>query len=148
YRMHVNEAGWAPYRDAAGVERFTRRFYFESAWSDFDQALGWLRGRAERDAVVVTVAPHWTWLETGRRAVQPPRSLEPAEAQRLLDSVPTSYVIVDGFAYSGGELAQDFTPPAIVNHPELWRRVFVAPSGLLTVFQRVGRGAPLLAAAP
>ncbi len=148
YRMYLSEAGWAPYRDAGGVERVTRRFYFEAAWSDFDQALAWLRGRAERDAVVVTVAPHWTWLETGRRAVQPPRSRAPDEAQRLLDSVPASYVIVDGFSYSGGELAQDFTPPAIVNHPDLWRRVFVAPSGLLCVFQRVGQDAPRLGASP
>jgi hypothetical protein len=141
-RMYLKAAGQAAYRDAAGVERTTLRFYYEEAWADFRLALAWLRDAAEEDAIVVTTAPHWTYLESGRRAVQPPRADEPAEAQRLLDTVPTSYVIVDGFQYSGGNLARDFTPPAIDNHPDLWRRVFQTPNQKVSIYARVGRGAP------
>lgn len=142
YRMYLVAAGQAVFRDATGVESTTQRFYYEVAWADFGLALDWLRASASPDAVVVTTAPQWTYLETGRRAVQPPRADAPAEAQRLLDTVPTSYVIVDGFQYSGGDLTREFTPPAIEGHPELWRRVYQTPNESVSIFQRVGEGAP------
>ena len=142
YRMYWRAAGEAPYRDAAGIERTTHRFYYEETWADFDHALAWIRDSAEADAVVVTTVPHWTYLKTGRRAVQPPRADDPTETQRLLDTIPASYAIVDSFQFSGGGLSRKFTRPAIENHPELWRRVFQAPNEWVSVFKRVGEGAP------
>jgi hypothetical protein len=142
YHMYRGMAGQASYRDAAGIERTTHRFYYEENWADFGRALAWIRDSAEADAVVVTTLPHWTYLKTGRRAVQPPRADDPTETQRLLDTVPTSYAVIDSFRFSGGNLSRKFARPAIENHPELWQRVFQTPNEGVNVFKRVGDGAP------
>lgn len=70
-------------------------FYLDPLWRGWQQAVAWIGQHAASDAIVATPYSHLCYLQTGRHAVSPPVESNPAEAGRLLDSVPVSYVIVD-----------------------------------------------------
>src|SRR5262249_37890186 len=73
----------------------SRLFYYGQTWRAFDAALAWLKGQARPGEVVATSSPHWAYLHTGLRAVMPPMEADLPKGQRLLDSVPATYVIID-----------------------------------------------------
>src|SRR5215831_1822903 len=54
--------------------------------------LSWLMKHARGDEIVATYAPQWVYVRTGLKAVMPPFELNPEKAQRLLDSVPVTYL--------------------------------------------------------
>ncbi len=113
-----------------------RLFYYDPFWGDYDAALAWLAERAEPGEVLATSAPHWAYLNTGRRAVMPPMEADPAEAQRLLDSVPVRYVVVDALHFV--DMTRRYAAPAVLAHPQAWERVYASPDGKTCVYRRVG----------
>jgi hypothetical protein len=140
YLMTHGNTGSPRYVDSRGVSRRYRVFYYNQEWSAFDAALAWLKQTADAGDVVATTAPHWTYLTTGLKAVQPPYEPNPEEAQRLLDSVPVKYLIVDAFRYSGGSISRRYAAPAIRDHPGLWELAYESPGGDVRIYRRIGRG--------
>jgi hypothetical protein len=110
-----------------GGEGVYRLFYYDEEWANFDAALAWLKDHAEPGAVLGTSAPHWAYLKTGYQAVMPPMEADQAKAQRLLDSVPVKYVIVDEMEFL--DIVRRYTEPVIKSHPELWQQVYTVSSG-------------------
>jgi hypothetical protein len=109
-----------------GGEGGYRFFFYGEEWADFDAALIWLKDHAEPGAVLGVSAPHWAYLKTGLKAVMPPMEADQAKAQRLLDSVPVKYVIVDKMEFL--DVVRRYTAPVIKSHPELWQRVHTVSS--------------------
>ena len=58
-----------------------------------------------------------------------------AQAQRLLDSVPVKYLVVDTLKYPG--ISQRYAAPLVAQHPEWWQRVYVSPGGQAAVYERI-----------
>lgn len=112
-----------------------RLFYFDRKWVAFDKAAAWLKEHAEPGAVVATTAPHWIYLKTGRQAVLPPMEADPATAQRLLESCPVTYVILDELDFL--DVARRYTAPMIQNYPQRWQLVFSAQEGETRIYRRV-----------
>jgi hypothetical protein len=123
-----------PLPGSSGVVE-ARLFVFDDApvWRAFFAAVGWLRENAEESAVIATAAPHETWLRTGRKAVMPPFEPDAHEAQRLLETVPASYLILDTFTFV--DISRRYARPVIERHPERWERVYSDPDGLVEVFR-------------
>ena len=140
YSMTHGNTGTARYEDPRGVSRRYRLFYYNEEWSGFDAALGWLKQAADAGDVVATTAPHWTYLTTGLKAVQLPYEPDPEAAQRLLDSVPATYLIVDAFHYSGGSVSRRYAAPVIRDHPGLWELAYESPGVEVRVYRRAGMG--------
>ncbi|MEJ7636688.1 MAG: hypothetical protein WKF75_01560 [Singulisphaera sp.] len=140
YLMDRVDAGYARYVDRLGVSRPYRLFYYDEKWSRYDAALAWLKQAADAGDVVATTAPHWTYLTTGLKAVQPPYDSDPGTAQRLLDSVPAKYVILDTLDDSNGSLSRRFAEPAIRGHPGLWRLAYEGRGGGAGLPPRAGMG--------
>jgi hypothetical protein len=116
-------------------------FYYDRAWFDFDAALEWLKTESHaNDITVATSAPQWTYLKTGLKAVMPPMEADPTEAQRLLDSVPVGYVIVDELEFL--DVTRRYAEPVIKRHPEQWQLVYVAPESATRIYSRVGAAFP------
>src|SRR2546426_9251353 len=72
-----------------------RSLYFTPAWKHHEEALDWLGQHADTHDIVATITPHWLYIKTGLSAVMPPFEPDVIEAQRLLDSVPVTYLITD-----------------------------------------------------
>jgi hypothetical protein len=70
-------------------------FYYAPLGTAFDQALDWLQHRAEPSDVIAATDPQWVYLRTGRKAVLPPFEPNGKTAQRLIDTVPVKYLIVE-----------------------------------------------------
>jgi hypothetical protein len=112
-----------------------RLFFYDRAWAAFDTALAWLKERAKPAEVVATSAPHGVYLHVGCKAVMPPFEADSDEAQRLLDSVPVTYAIVDDLQFI--DISRRYVGPVIQKHPERWQRVYSSPDGKTRVYRRV-----------
>jgi hypothetical protein len=115
-----------------------RLVFYGPGAADVDAALDWLDGHAAASDVIATDHPQWAYLRTGRRAVLPPFVLDGREGQRLIDSVPVSYLITstdaDGY--------QRYTGPLLAANPQAWRRVWSGPNGVVVIHERVGAPRP------
>jgi hypothetical protein len=127
------------YRHEHGTPQ-RRLFFYDEKWATFDSALTWLREHAEPGAILATSAPHWAYLETGRRAVMPPMEADPDKAQELLEAVPVSYVIVDELDFL--DVVRRYTKPALQRHPDRWRLVLTVPHTNTHIYQRVPESPP------
>jgi len=108
--------------DARGTRAAGRLFYYDRRWQAFDTSLDWFRQHAVGEGVVATSAPHRIYLSTGLKAVLPPLEADTALAQRLLDSVPVHYVIVDDLAFT--DLSRRYAGPVVESRPDLWELVY------------------------
>jgi hypothetical protein len=140
YSMTHGNTGSARYVDRWGVSRRYPLFFYNEEWAGFDAGLAWLKQAADAGDVVATTVPHWTYLTTGLKAVQPPYEPDPEAAQRLLDSVPARYLIVDAFQYAGGSISRRYAAPAVHAHSGLWKLAYESPGGGVRVYRRVGIG--------
>jgi hypothetical protein len=122
------------YYDRRGNKIMHRLFFYDPPWQAVDTALEWLRRRANRGDVIATTVPHSAYLRTGLKAVLMPIAVDSVEAQRLLDSVPVKYIVVDDLPYPG--ISQRYAAPLVAKHPDLWRRVYVTPTGKARVYER------------
>jgi len=129
----VNNAG-----ERVGYRLF---FYYDSdrmtdAWLDR------VRERATGSEVIASSNPQLVYLRTGLKSVLPPLEIDPLKSQKLLDSVPVGYLILeDGPFYS-------YVKRVVTDRPDDWRPVHSAgQSGVIDgrspvttgVFERVGQ---------
>ncbi|HSK80900.1 MAG TPA: hypothetical protein VLQ45_30890 [Thermoanaerobaculia bacterium] len=126
------------YTDSQGIERRYRLFFYGRSWPALDQSLDWLRDHSQPSDVIATSCPHWTWLRTGRKAVMPPFEPDPAEAERLLDTVPVTWVIVDELEFT--DVSRRYAARMAEARPESWRKVYTSRSGEVRVYRRVASG--------
>jgi hypothetical protein len=113
---------------APGTDVVTQRlFFYRPRWQDHDTALAWLSATAGRDAVVATSTPHRLWLASGLAAVMPPFEADPSEAQRLLDTVPVEYLVIDDLDFL--DVTRRYAEPVVAAFPERWRLVYRTPVG-------------------
>jgi len=117
--------------DASGG---ARPFYHDLPWQELDRALEWIRERAALSDRIVSSEPHYAWIRTGLRAVLPPLVVEPAEALRLLDTVPARWVVVDRLRHL--DASKRYALPAVASDPSRWERVFVTSANGAQVFRR------------
>lgn len=126
------------YTDSQGTERRYRLFFYGRSWPALDESLDWLRERSGPGDVIATSCPHWTWLRTGRKAVMPPFEPDPAEAERLLDTVPVTWVILDELEFT--DVSRRYAARVVEARPESWRKVYTSRSGEVRVYRRVFSG--------
>jgi hypothetical protein len=127
------------------AENTEELFFYDATWREYDRALHWLKDRMQPGEIIATWAPHWAYLWTGHQAVMPPMEMNPATAQRLLDSVPATYLILDEFEflkdldnYKAGPKYSDLVPFAI---PDQWEPIYCPESSATVIYKRTGRQA-------
>ena len=124
------------YQDRTGAMVSYRLFYYREVYQALDTGLDWLRQQAKPTEIIAASMPHWVYLRTGLKAVMPPFEPDPSRAQALLDSVPVSYLIVDGRT---GSFTRQFGLPAVKAAPGLWRLVHFSREGQLEIYRRLPR---------
>ena len=122
------------YYDASGKEIKYPLFYHDPRWEPVNTALEWLRRRSKPGEVIAATAPHSAYLRTGLPAVLPPMERDTEEAQRLLDSVPVKYIVLDVLGIPG--ISERYAAPAVESHPHLWKLIYVAPGGGARIYER------------
>lgn len=127
------------YTDSQGIERRYRLFFYGRSWPALDESLDWLRARSAPGDVIATSCPHWTWLRIGRKAVMPPFEPDPAEAERLLDTVPAAWVIVDDLEFT--DVSRRYAARMVEARPQSWKKVYTSRSGEVRVYRREGKTA-------
>jgi len=117
-----------------------RLFFYQGFYPAADAAFDRLRARARAGDVVAATDPQWVYLRSGLKSVLPPFDLDPARAQRLLDSVPVKFLMVDEGSF------KKYTAPVVAAHPDRWQRIFTDSTnetsglpGTFEIYQRVGR---------
>jgi hypothetical protein len=114
-------------------------FYYAPLGAAFDQALDWLQTRAEPTDVIAATDPQWVYLRTGRKAVLPPFESNGKTAQRLIDTVPVKYLIVESRPERLGLGAYHrFTSALLRENPSAWDRVWSSDEGSIEIYQRTG----------
>jgi hypothetical protein len=126
--------GPVSYYDTAGRERILKLIDNPGEWHSLDPAFEWLRRNAPTDAVVATTVPHLAYLRTGHHAVLPPLEQDIDKANRLLDEVPVSFLVLDSFGKPG--ISERYAAPVVEQRPQVWRPVFTAPDELTRVYER------------
>ncbi len=111
-----------------------RMYFFDEAWQAYAKAMEWLRQEVQPGEVVALGTPQWGTIAGGFKAVMPPMEIDPAEAQRLMDTVPVRYAIVD--EVDVGEITGRYLAPAIEAHPDLWVLVYTVPGSNTRIFRR------------
>lgn len=109
--------------DQNGKKIAYRLFFYKDPYRALEAGSDWLKKRARPDDIVAVSMPHWVYLRTGLKTVMPPFELDPDKAQRLLDSVPVTYLVLDhGLAID----SRKYTSPVIRKFPDLWRPIYSA----------------------
>ena len=135
FRMIYHPASWV---DRRGRRQSYPLLAYDRPWRLHDEALAWLRHHAKAREIVASSTPHWTYLKTGLKAIQPPWEPDPQTAQRLLQSVPVDYLIIDNLvAYELGEAARRYSVPVVRTFPERWRLIYDRADSGSRIYQRV-----------
>jgi hypothetical protein len=116
----------ASFTNPEGKRASSRLFYYDRHWAAHAASLDWLGKTASPHDVVATSTPHWSYLRNGRKAVLPPMEADPEQAQRLLDSVPVRFLVIDD--PESPEIGRRYAEPVVRMHPELWELVFSSGS--------------------
>lgn len=93
-------------------------FFYHGLYKATDAGLDWLKGQAKSGGVVAATNPQWAYLRTGMKSVLPPLETDAETAQRLLDSVPVKFLIVDEGDF------KKYTTRVVAAYPDRWRRVY------------------------
>ena len=125
-------------------------FFYTPAWQQHDIALDWLKKEAHPTDIVATSTPHWSYLKTGMRAVLPPFEADVNRAQRLVDSVPIQYLVIDTgtplipsatSSHAAGrkpiDLTQRFATPLVGAFPDCWQLIYSQPTSSTHIYRRV-----------
>lgn len=125
------------YVDAAGKVVAYRMFFYDDSKRGFDRAIDYVQAYANSTDIVAAGTPHWIYLRTGLKAVMPPFERDADEAERLLDSVPVTYLLIGRDVVA----SERYTAPVVERHPKQWEPVYVSDVGDWTVYKRVDRSA-------
>jgi hypothetical protein len=137
---YARPGGSATYVDARGVEHPYRLFYYNNTWRDFEAALNWLRDYAPPGAVVASSSSHLVYLMAHSKAVMPPMEADVNTAQRLLDSVPVTFLIVDDLDFL--DVSRRYAQPVITAYGDSWKKVYSVPSTATAIYQRTAASSP------
>ena len=119
-------------------------FFYGPEWRLHAKALDWLGAHARPDEIVATSTPHWVYLRTGLRSVMPPFEPDVREAQRLVDSVPVSYLIVDSLRFV--DVSRRYGAPIVSAFPGYWELIESASNKSSRVYRRtLQKDHPMLA---
>jgi hypothetical protein len=128
----------ASYKTKTGQQQEYRLFFYTEAWQLHDAALDWLAGEADPHEIVATSTHHWVYLKTGLRAVMPPFEADVRAAQRLVDSVPVSYLIVDNLEFR--DMSRRYAAPIVEAFPEDWELIYTSVERGSRIYRRVTSG--------
>ena len=112
----------ARYVDGAGTTRSYALFYYEEAWRAHDDALAWLATHGRADDIVASSAPPLVYLRTGHASVMPPYEASAEAAERLLESVPVTYLVLDNL--DSPDVSRRYLGPVVDAYPDRWRLVY------------------------
>lgn len=134
FKLFTKHHQLAVYRDAAGRRHEQRLFFYFDSWTEHEKAIEWLAGHARAGEKVGTSTPHWVYLMTGLPSVMPPFEINPSDAQRLMDAVPLSYLVVDSLEFV--DVGRRYTMPAIEATPDAWKLVYRGAQGAPRIYRR------------
>lgn len=129
-----NFRGKAVYEDASGKRREFWLQHYPNTFVSAVGALNWITNHANRKAIVAISMPQWAYLKTGLLTVMPPLEANPLQQQRLIDSVPVTYLVLDRMVM-GGEFNEKF-PAMVQAFPHKWSLVYSSRSGDTQVYKR------------
>jgi hypothetical protein len=145
YTSFANHRERALYTDAAGTRHKYHLLFYDRTWRLHDDALDWLARHSRPGEVIATSTPHWAYLRTGLPAIMPPYEADPAVAQRLVDAVPVTYLIVDNLSFL--DVGRRYTRPMIAREPDRWSLIYFANDTGPRIYRRAVLPAPAAAAA-
>ncbi|MBK9313244.1 MAG: hypothetical protein IPM55_03180 [Acidobacteria bacterium] len=128
--------------DTNGLKVDYRLFFYYDIDRATDAGLDWIKKRARGGEVIAATNPQWAYLRTGVKSVLPPLEIDVREAQRLLDSVPIRYLMVDDGIF------HKYTSRVVAENPARWLKVYTSPStdtsrendgGKIEIYERVGK---------
>jgi hypothetical protein len=128
-----NYLATATYQGRDGLDRPYTVIWFPKNFAAFQSALRWLKRQPRRDEIAAVSMPHWAYIETGFKSVMTPFQSDPATVQRLLESVPVSFLIIETTGSYNTHL-----PEVIEKFPNKWERVYSSIPGGAEVYRRVG----------
>lgn len=118
----------------SGLE--TRLFLFDDAreWRALYAGIEWLRTNTPAGACIASTSPHLVWLHASRASVMPPYVDDPAEAQRLLDTVPIDFILLDPLRFI--DVHARYVEPVVRGRPTDWELAHTTADGLVTIWRR------------
>ena len=125
------------YRNGAGKPQEYSLLYFTPAWKHHEDALDWLGQHADTHDIVATTTPHWLYIKSGLLAVMPPFEPDVVEAQRLLDSVPVTYLITDSLDFS--DVARRYAAPVVDAFPARWELIYASADDDSRIYSRTNQ---------
>jgi hypothetical protein len=138
FRMLCYPADWV---DARGRQRVYPLYAFDRPWRLHAEALRWLGRVAAPSDIVATSTPHWAYLITGLKSVQPPWEPDASTAEHLLESVPVTYLVIDQLsAYGPAAAHRRYSVGALQAFPSHWRLVYTGPDSGSRIYRRVTSG--------
>jgi hypothetical protein len=102
--------------------------------------LDWLKEEAKPGEIVVTSTPHRVYLKTGLSAVMPPFERDVHIAQRLVDSVPGRYVVIDSLDFV--DISRRYAAPMVEAFPKLWELIYGTSDNGSHIYRRVDKIGP------
>ncbi len=124
------------YQDAVGTRREYWLQHYPETFVSVDRALNWITNHANRNAIVAISMPQWAYLKTGLRTVMPPLEADAGAQQRLIDSVPVTYLVLDRMVMGGG--FNEKFPAMVQAFPQKWSLVYSSQNGDTRVYKRAG----------
>ncbi len=141
YKSYTKHFDRAQYRDAQGRSHDYRLFFYDRNWRLHDEGLDWLARAARPGEILATSTPHWAYLKTGLPAIMPPYEANVAQADRLIEAVPVTYLIVDNLSFL--DVGRRYTLPVVRRAPDRWSLVYFANDSGPRIYRRAGGPAPV-----
>jgi hypothetical protein len=126
----------AYYRDAKGQKQPYRLVYYSAEYPDRQDALDWLSKRADPHSVLAVTMPQWVYLQSGFKTVMIPLTFDGAKAERLMDTVPVSFVFVEPGLRDDN--FNTYLPKMVANSADHWKLVYSKEPSIVKLYARVG----------
>lgn len=126
----------AIYEDAGGAKKQYWLWHYPPSFASVEAALKWISAHANPHAVVAISMPHWAYLRTGLTTVMPPFETDPFKAEKLLYSVPVTYLVLEDMIMED-QFNTRFSA-VIRKSLEKWALVYKSADGHVSVYQRIG----------
>ena len=140
YKTYTKHYEPAVFIDAAGKRHSYRLLFHDRTWQLHDEALDWLARQAKPGEIVATSTPHWVYLRTGLQSVMPPYVADGAEADRLVNDVPVTYLIVDRLEFV--DIGRRYTAPIVAHAPDQWKLIYSVNDTGPRIYRRELSGVP------
>ena len=112
----------AYYKDPRGHLQPYKLLHYSGEYPDTQDALDWLKERADQSSVLAVTMPQWVYLHSGFKAVMPPLTRDPQQAERLIDTVPVSFVVIEQLLMDDN--FNTYFPKLVEKSPDHWKLVY------------------------